>query len=45
MVYRYSERLTSASIKGVYIITTPDKAISAFCCSVPDIMRSDVNKT
>ena len=45
MVYHYYQTLHSAGIKRVYNTTTPDKAISKFCCFVYDIMRRDRNKT
>ena len=45
MVYHYYQRLHSAHIDLVYIITMPDKAIGTFWSFVPDIMVMDTNKT
>ena len=41
MVYNCSQWLHSDGKKGVYQITTPNKAIGTFWCFVYDLMRKD----
>ena len=38
MVYHHPQQLTSITIKGVYKITTPDKAMGTFWWFVTDLL-------
>ena len=45
MLYHNSQRLHSAHMELVFIITTPDKVIGTFWSFVFDIMVRNMNKT
>ena len=44
MLYQYSQKLPSNAIKGVYKITTHDKAIGTFWWFVSDVLARSMNK-
>ena len=45
MSYQYSQQLQSVHVKGVYIITTPEKAIGTFWLFISGITVRDMNTT